>query len=319
MDRAGPRAVRAGAQDVIRLGTRASALALAQAGAVADRLRELGAAIEIVPMRTEGDRLAEKRLADVGGKGLFVKDLEDALLRREIDVVVHSLKDLPADVPPGLVIAAYPEREDARDVLVTRAGGRLLDLRAGASVGTSSPRRRAFALSIRPDLVIEPIRGNVETRLRKLADGQVDGVILAAAGLRRLGLAPGHAEVLSPDLFVPAVGQGILGIEARNDDRPTLAVLEGLDDRVTRACALAERAYLRRLGASCVTPMAAHATVDGTRLRLDGVVLSDDGRRVVRDACAGAMETAEAIGRELAETLLSRGAERITALHPVGR
>lgn len=303
----------------MRVGTRASALALAQTGTVCDSLRKLGASVEIVPMKTEGDRLAETRLADVGGKGLFVKELEDALLRGDIDVAVHSLKDLPAEVPSGLVLAAYPEREDPRDVLVTRDGGTLHELRTGAVVGTSSPRRRAITLSVRPDLSVQPIRGNVDTRLRKLAEGQVDAVILAAAGLRRLGLEPAHAELLSADLFVPAVGQGILGIEARSDDRRTLAVLGGVDDAATRACAMAERAYLRRLGASCVTPMAAHARIEETRLTLTGIVVSDDGRQLLRETRTAPLETAEALGRSVAERLLEQGATRIAALHPVER
>ena len=292
---------------------------MVQAAAVRDGLTKLGAEVDVVPMRTQGDRLAEKRLAELGGKGLFVKDLEDALLRGDIDLAVHSLKDLPAAIPAGLVVAAYPEREDPRDVLVTRARARLEDLRAGAVVGTSSPRRRAIALSVRQDLVIDPIRGNVDTRLRKFADGHLDAIILASAGLRRLGLTPPHVEPLSLDVFVPAVGQGILGIEARSDDRRTLQLLEGLDDGTTRACALAERAYLRRLGASCVTPMAAHATVDGRRLILVGIVLSDDGRQVLRDTAEGDPGAAEDLGRRLGEALLERGAARITALKPEGR
>ena len=304
---------------MIRLGTRASALALAQADVARNAIAKSGEDVEIVPMRSEGDRLAEKRLADVGGKGLFVRDLEEALLRGDIDVAVHSLKDLPADVPAGLVLAAFPEREDPRDVLVTRAGGTLETLRPGAVVGTSSPRRRAIVLSCRPDLVVQPIRGNVDTRLRKLSEGHADAVILAAAGLRRLGVTPPHVEPLSPDVFVPAVGQGILGIEARADDRRTLALLEPLNDDTARACALAERAYLRRLGASCVTPMAAHARVDGAWLQITGIVLSDDGRQVLRETRTGSRDAPDRLGRELADALLERGAASITPLHPVGR
>ena len=301
----------------IRVGTRASALALVQTGTVCDSLRKLGAAVEIVPMKTEGDRLAEKRLADIGGKGLFVRDLEAALMRGDIDVAVHSLKDLPADVPSGLVLAAYPEREDPRDVLATRDGGTLRDLRPGSVVGTSSPRRRAVTLSLRADLSVQPIRGNVDTRLRKLDEAQFDAVILAAAGLRRLGLSPSHVELLSADVFVPAVGQGILGIEARSDDRRTLDVLHGIDHAATRACAVAERAYLARLGASCVTPMAAHARLEHDTLTLTGIVLSDDGRTVLRETRTSGADGAEHLGRSVAETLLERGAARITALHPV--
>ena len=290
---------------------------MVQAEATAARLRALGADVLIVPMRSEGDRLTDTPLASVGGKGLFVKDLEERLLRGAIDVAVHSLKDLPADVAKGLVLAAYPEREDPRDVLVTRDGRTLTTLGAGAVVGTSSPRRRAMVLSLRPDLVVEPIRGNVDTRLRKLGEGRVDAVILAAAGIRRLALELPHAELLSTDVFVPAVGQGILGVETREDDADTVPLVERLNDRVARACALAERAFLRRLGASCVTPMAAHATVRDGRLDVTGVVLSDDGRQVLRESRAGAPEAAAEIGQALADALLDRGAARITALHPV--
>lgn len=301
---------------MIRIGTRGSPLALAQATFVADRLRRLGAAVDVLPMRTEGDRLADKRLAAIGGKGLFVRDIEEAMLRKEIDVAVHSLKDLPADVPAGLVLAAYPEREDPRDVLVTPAGGGVEALRAGAVVGTSSPRRRAILLALRSDLSIEPVRGNVETRLGKLRDAGWDAIVLAAAGLRRLGLALEHAEPLDPEVFVPAVGQGIIAVEARVDDPETLGWLSAVDDRATRACASAERAYLARLGASCVTPMAAHARLQGGTLHVSGLVASEDGRRVLRASASGAAEQAGQIGRALAESLLERGAASVTALRP---
>ena len=305
----------------MRLATRRSPLALAQAAAVAERLQALGADVEIVPMGTEGDRRLGARLAEIGGKGLFVREIEEAVLAGRAEVAVHSLKDLPAELPDGLALAAFPAREDAHDVLVTKRGGTLETLREGAVVGTSSPRRRALALAARPDLVIEPIRGNVDTRLRKLEAGGLDAVILAAAGLRRLGLAPPHCVALSVDVFVPAVGQGILGLEARKDDHRTLAWLEPLDDPASRAAALAERAFLTRLGASCTTPIAGHAFLeraggDGPVLAMTGVVLSEDGRRVLRASATGAPERAEAIGHDLAETLLARGAAAITDLRP---
>ena len=298
---------------MIRIGTRGSALALAQARSVA---AGLGADAELVPMRTEGDRLAEARLAAVGGKGLFVREIEEALLRGEIDVAVHSLKDLPAEPPAGLVLAAFPPREDARDVLAARAPATLEGLRPGAVVGTSSPRRRALLLALRPDLAVEPIRGNVDTRLRKLANGGFEAVILAAAGLRRLGLAPEHCQPLDPDTFVPAVGQGIIAVEARTADRATLARLERIDDASTHACALAERAYLARLGASCTTPMAAHARLDRGTLRMAAIVASEDGRHVLRANAAAPAADAERLGRDLADTLLAKGAADITNLKP---
>ncbi len=299
---------------MIRIGTRGSLLALAQARAVAAALE--GAETELVPMRTEGDRLAEARLAVVGGKGLFVREIEEALLRGDIDVAVHSLKDLPADQPPGLALAAFPRREDARDVLVARQPATLATLSRGARVGTSSPRRRALLLARRPDLVVEPIRGNVDTRLRKLAGGEYDAVVLAAAGLHRLALAPEHRSLLDPEEFVPAVGQGIIVVQARADDPATLGALARVDDAATHACALAERAYLARLGASCNTPMAAYARLTSGALHMSAVVAGEDGRRVLRASATAPVGEAARLGRGLAETLLDRGAADITALQP---
>lgn len=305
---------------LLRIGTRGSPLALAQAHAVADGLRAGGASVEVVPMRTEGDRRLGARLAEVGGKGLFVREIEEALLAGRVDIAVHSLKDLPAEVPEGLELAAFPAREDPRDVLVTTAGGGLEDLPAGAVIGTSSLRRRAMILAARPDLVVETLRGNVDTRLAKLAAGQCAGIVVAAAGLRRLGLAPTQAHPLSVETFVPAVGQGILGVEIRRDDARVRQIVAGLDHADTRACARAERSYLRRLGASCNTPMAAHATLDRSgahpRLRMTAIVASEDGRRILRADAVGAPGDAEGVGRGLAELLLERGAEAVTALDP---
>ena len=304
----------------IRIGTRGSTLALAQAGSVAAALREVGARVEIVSMRTEGDRRLDARLADVGGKGLFVREIERALLARRVDLAVHSLKDLPAETPDGLELAAFPPREDPGDVLVTRTDARLDDLPAGAVVGTSSPRRRALVLAARPDLALVPLRGNVDTRLAKLAAGDCDGVVLAAAGLRRLALTPAHLCPLDVDTFVPAVGQGTLALEIRAGDVAIRDLVAGLNDPSTETCARAERAYLRQLGASCHTPMAGHATLVGLaerpRLLMIAMVASEDGRQVLRAEAGGAPDDAEAIGRGLAEELLERGAESLTALQP---
>ena len=301
---------------MIRIGTRASALALAQAHAVGDALRARGHDVEIVPMRTEGDRLAAARLATIGGKGLFVREIEEALLARTVDVAVHSLKDLPAEVPEGLALVAFPAREDPRDVLVGRRPGGLKALDRGAVVGTSSPRRRALVLACRPDVTVEPLRGNVDTRLRKLEDGAFDATILAAAGLRRLGITPAHAEALDVDEFVPAVGQGVLGIEARLDDARVAAALAALDHPATRACAVAERSFLARLGASCVTPVAGHASLDGDHVVMRALVISDDGVGRLRERGTAPRGEADALGRRIAEGLLAQGAASMVALTP---
>ncbi len=304
----------------ITIGTRGSPLALVQAQSVAAPLRALGAAVEIVPVRTEGDRRLEVQLAAIGGKGLFVREIvEEMLLAGALDCAVHSLKDLPAQIPAGLCLAAFPEREDPRDVLVTRERSRFEDLRAGARLGTGSPRRRALALALRPDLVVEPIRGNVDTRLSKLERDGWDGVLLAAAGLKRLGLVPSHVQPLDPEVFVPAVGQGVLAVEARTDDAPVRTLLENLGHIATRACALAERACLARLGASCNSPMAAHAILDGTSLRMTALVASEDGRKVLRASAVGAPEEPERLGQHLADSLLDQGAASVTQLKPVTR
>ena len=301
---------------MIRIGTRASALALAQANAVAGALRGAGHDVEIVPMRTEGDRLASARLATIGGKGLFVREIEDALLAKTVDLAVHSLKDLPAEVPNGLVLAAYPPREDPRDVLVSRTPGGLAALPRGAVVGTSSPRRRALLLAARPDLAVEPLRGNVDARLRKLEEGTFAATILASAGLRRLNLRPPHTEPLGVEDFVPAVGQGVLGLEAREGDDVVLHAVAALDDARTRACALAERSFLARLGASCVTPVAAHASLDGDMLTMRALVVSEDGVRRLRERGTAAPADAVALGRRLADGLLAQGAASLVALTP---
>jgi hydroxymethylbilane synthase len=300
----------------IKIGTRGSPLALIQAESVAASLRALGAEVDIVPVRTEGDRRLEVQLAAIGGKGLFVREIEDMLLAGTLDCAVHSLKDLPAETPAGLTLAAFPEREDARDVLVTRESRRLEDLRPGARLGTGSPRRRALALAARADLVVEPLRGNVETRLRKLESEGLDGVLLAAAGLTRLGIAPAHVQPLDPDVFVPAIGQGVLAVESRADDTRLASLLGRIDHAPTRACALAERACLARLGASCSSPVAAYAFQAGADIKMTALVASEDGRKVLRASAAEGTEGAERLGRRLAASLLDQGASSIAPLQP---
>jgi hydroxymethylbilane synthase len=291
-----------------RLGTRASRLALVQAESVAAALRALGADVELMPIRTSGDRLAQVALADFGGKALFVKEIEEALVDGRADIAVHSLKDLPAILAPGLVLAAFPPREDPRDVLVTRAGGTLESLPSRSAVGTSSLRRRALALARRPDLRIAPIRGNVETRLAKLDRGEYDALILAKAGLDRLALTDVPATPLSVDEFLPAPGQGILGVEAREADRDTLELLAGLDDTRTRMAALAERSLLEALGAGCHAPVAGYAWSDERVLTLTGLVASPEGNVVLQSSVSGPPSAAVELGVKLAEDLLAQGA-----------
>ena len=298
----------------LKIGTRGSPLALIQAESVAASLRALGARVELVPVRTEGDRRLEVQLASIGGKGLFVREIEEMLLAGTLDCAVHSLKDLPAETPHGLTLAAFPERGDARDVLVTREARRLEDLRPGARIGTGSPRRRALALAARADLVVEPLRGNVETRLRKLESERLDGVLLAAAGLRRLGLAPAHVQPLDPEVFVPAIGQGALAVESRADDSRVAPLLARLDHAPTRVCVTAERACLARLGASCNSPVAAHAVLTGGDVKMTALVASEDGRKVLRVSGTDTAGRAESLGRRLAASLLDQGASSIAPL-----
>jgi len=295
----------------LRLGTRGSRLALIQCAIAADALARLGAEIENCPIKTSGDRLHDVALGDFGGKALFVKEIEDALLAGRVDVGVHSLKDMPATVPAGLDLVAFPRREDPRDVLVTRAGGGLDELATGAVVGSSSLRRRVLLLVRRPDLRVEPIRGNVETRLAKLASGLYDAIVVARAGLVRLGIAPAHAVALSVDEFLPAAGQGVIGLEARADDAATVALLKRLDDPKTRAEAEAERAFLRRLGAGCHTPVASYARLEDGRLSLAGLVADPDAATVLRGSVEGPGTAAEALGCELADDLIAKGARAL--------
>lgn len=296
----------------LRLGTRGSALALAQSGMVAAAIERLGTPVELVTIRTSGD-VATGSLAAQGGKGLFVKEIEEALLRGQVDVAVHSLKDMPATLPHGLALVATPPRADARDVVVSAAGVALERLPAGTRVGTSSLRRRALLAAFRPDLAVVELRGNVDTRLRKLTSGEVDAILLAAAGLARLGLAPPGAVPIALARFVPAIGQGILALEARADDARVHAVVAALDDPATRAAATAERAFLAAIGGDCHTPLAAHAVVTGDQLHMRVLVASIDGREIVGDTFEGPVASAATIGTRLATALASRGAADLIA------
>jgi hydroxymethylbilane synthase len=289
------------------IASRGSQLALWQARWVERQLVALGELCRIEIIKTTGDKITDVPLAQAGVKGLFTKEIEEALLDGRADLAVHSLKDLPTELPAGLTLAAIPAREDARDAMV---GMRFAELPAGAKVGTSSLRRAAQLRKLRPDLRIEPVRGNLDTRLRKLDDGQYDAIVLAAAGLIRLGWEDRIAEVLPPEIICPAVGQGALAIETTASG-PGLQACQPLDDAPTRAAVTAERALLGALGGGCQVPIGAHATVTDGRLHLVAVVVSPDGAELVRDESEGLADDAERIGRELGEALLAAGADRI--------
>ena len=301
---------------VLVAGTRGSRLALRQTDLVVAMLLQARAtaagssvaepSIDIREIRTEGDRDATTPLSRIGGQGVFVKELERALVRGEIDFAVHSLKDVPAELAAGCLIAAVPPRADPRDALVSRSGAPLAGLPAGARVGTGSARRAAQLRATRPDVEPVEIRGNVDTRIRKVDDGEFDAAVLAVAGLERLGLLERASEVLEPDVMLPAVGQGALAVEARADDAGVLALLATIDDHDARLACEAERAFLSRLGGGCRLPFGALATVDGDEMRIEGFIANDDGSRSFRDEVRG--RAGAALGTHLAERLLAQGA-----------
>jgi hydroxymethylbilane synthase len=295
----------------VRIGTRGSPLALWQAHHVAGRLGPLAAPrpVELVEIQTSGDVFRDAALAQIGGEGLFTKEIQRALLDNSVDIAVHSLKDLPTIVIEGLVLAAVPERGPTGDALVSSRHAGFDALPAGATVATSSLRRRAQMLHRRPDLKLVDIRGNVETRLRKLDEQGLDALVLAQAGLERLGLGQRITEILDASWMLPAVGQGALGLECRADDEPTLALLRQLDDFSTRASVLAERSFLRTLGGGCQVPMGAAGGVRDGVLTLRAAVLRPDGSERVEAVAEGHPDEAEAIGRQVAEMALERGAK----------
>src|SRR5215471_9593087 len=289
------------------IASRGSQLALWQARWVQSQLAGLGHEARIEIIKTTGDKITDVPLAKVGGKGLFTKEIEEALLDARADLAVHSLKDLPTELPAGLVLAAIPEREDPRDAVL---GKKLADLPAGARVGTSSLRRAAQLRKLRPDLVMESIRGNLDTRIRKLDEGQYDAIVLAAAGLKRLGWADRIAEILGPDRMCSAVGQGALAIETRAEG-PGFDACRMLDHAATRAAVTAERAVLAALGGGCQVPIGAYATISEGRLQVQAMVASPDGAELIRAESEGAAEDAAGIGRRLGADLLARGAAKI--------
>lgn len=300
-------------QSPLRIATRKSALALWQAEHVAARLRTLapGHAVELVPMTTEGDRNLGASLAASGGKGLFVKELEYALLEGRADVAVHSMKDVPVELASEFVIGAVLEREDARDAFLSVRYPDFASMPQGTRVGSSSLRRQSQLLHRRPDLHVEALRGNVDTRLRKLEEGLYDAVVLAVAGLKRLGLGDRITVVLEPELCLPAITQGIIGIECRAADTTTRELLAGLNHAPTWTCMLAERALSAGLSGSCNLPLAGHAKLDGVMLSLKGRVASPDGLRLVEGAVQGPSSEAGALGLRLAQDLLAKGAGEV--------
>ena len=295
------------------IGTRGSQLALWQAEWVQAQLKQIAPDLSVVLKRiqTSGDKIQDVPLAKVGGKGLFVKEIEEALLHKDIDLAVHSMKDVPAVLPHGLMIICVPEREDPRDALLTRDGKGLDALPQGARVGTSSLRRQSQLLHVRPDLQIEMLRGNVDTRLRKLQDKNFDAIVLAASGLKRLGWDAHITECLPIHVSLPAIGQGALGIEGREDDHFVRDLVSQLEHHPTRVTVMAERALLKRLEGGCQVPIAGHGVLQEETLMLDGLVASLDGKRYVRYSLSGSVSEAESIGSNVAEELLARGAKPI--------
>jgi len=296
----------------LRIGTRASQLALWQANWTKSELerRYPGIVVELVKIKTIGDKILDVPLAQVGGKGLFVKEIEEAMLRGEIDLAVHSMKDVPTEFPEGLGLVVTTEREDPRDAFISD-GVRFSDLRHGARIGTSALRRQAQLLAARPDLEMVIIRGNVETRIRKLKEDNLDAVILAAAGLNRLGFTDVVTELLDTDFSIPAIGQGALGLECRLDDQATIEAISFLNHAPTAAAVAAERALLKRCEGGCQVPIAAHGTVSGTTLSLVGFIAAVNGSRSVKDSITGPADDAQQLGSALADRLLAAGGKQI--------
>jgi len=297
----------------LRIGTRRSPLALWQAnhvkGLIEDRVR---IPCVLVPISTQGDKILDTPLARIGGKGLFVKEIEESLLRRETDLAVHSLKDVPAEIAAGLVLAVIPPREDPRDALLSGKSGQGLDeLPPGASIGTSSLRRSCQLRFYRRDLVAKPLRGNVETRIRRLEEGRFDAVVLALAGLKRLGLDHRVQEILPPAICLPAIGQGALAIEIRESDRWLSEAIQPLHDPLTAAAVAGERGFLATIGGGCEVPIGCHGTVSGGILELVGLIVSLDGSECIRRTRAGPIADATRLGGELGEEILAAGGRRV--------
>jgi hydroxymethylbilane synthase len=295
------------------IGTRGSKLALWQAEWIQARLNAIAPDLTVTlrKIRTSGDKILDVPLASIGGKGLFVKEIEEALLREEIDLAVHSMKDVPTVLPEGLEIVCIPVREDPRDALISRDARGLDRLPEGASVGTSSLRRQAQLLHRRPDFAVRMLRGNLDTRLRKVREGEFDAIVVAAAGLKRMGWLDEVTEYLPYEVSLPAIGQGALGLEGRRGDVFVKDLVGKLDHAATRLAVMAERALLERLEGGCQVPIAAHATIAGETLSLDGLIASVDGRTLLRERVTGPSSEARTLGVRLAEQLLARGGDLI--------
>ena len=297
----------------LRIGTRGSRLALFQANWVKEKLEQVHSRLRVtlVKIKTTGDKIQDAPLAKIGGKGLFVKEIEEALLAKRIDLAVHSIKDVPTEFPEGLHLSVITKREDPRDAFISREGIPLKDLLQGAKIGTSSLRRQAQLLHFRGDLQLIPLRGNLDTRLKKLKTLGLDGIVLACAGLKRLGLNKKITEILPTDISLPAIGQGALGIETRVGDEEVEERIGFLNDPDSSIAITAERAFLKRLGGGCQVPIAAFGRIVGSNLHIDGLVGTIDGKRLIRHHLEGAIEKAEFWGVELAEILLNKGAGEI--------
>lgn len=297
----------------LRIGTRGSRLALFQANWVKEKLEQAHSRLRVtlVKIKTTGDKIQDAPLAKIGGKGLFVKEIEEALLAKRIDLAIHSIKDVPTEFPEGLHLSAITKREDPRDAFISREGIPLKDLLLGAKIGTSSLRRQAQLLHFRGDLQLIPLRGNLDTRLKKLKTLGLDGIVLACAGLKRLGLDEKITEILSTDISLPAIGQGALGIETRVGDEEVEERIGFLNDPDSSIAITAERAFLKRLGGGCQVPIAAFGWIVGLNLHIDGLVGAIDGKRLIRHHVEGPIKQAESLGIELAEVLLMRGAKEI--------
>jgi hydroxymethylbilane synthase len=301
-------------KDKVIIATRGSKLALWQAEWVRSQLMKLNPSldVELLKIKTTGDKITDVPLAQVGGKGLFVKEIEEAMLRGEADLAVHSMKDVPTELPPGLHLGAILVREDPRDAFISRGNKVSFNgLPSGANIGTSSLRRSCQLKSLRPDLTITSLRGNLDTRLRKLDEGQFDAIILASAGVKRLGFEGRITEILEPEVSLPAIGQGAVGIECRKDDEFINGLIGQLNHRETAICVRAERAFLKKLEGGCQVPIAAHARLTDGKITMEGLVGSVSGDRIVRGRDEGSPDEPEALGTRVAEDLLRRGADRI--------